>query len=396
MFESADFTEAEQIGIILGAIAVVIIIVVVLICISCSLYKRCKRRDGVNPNYAKVPRRQAHERTYNNYGSEAYGSFGQVITLAETKERRASTNMYDSKESILSEQLEEMQFLPPQDIISQNKDFGKLKLSIGYQEHSGLVITIHQVYDLPVKSYGGSTDPFVRFALLKLTESQPSFSFQTTIKHKTLNPIFEESFDAAINPMDIQLYRLTLYVCEHHKFTKPSVVGEVSLNLAEVDFTGSYRDVFNIQPSAKSYFGEICISLCYLSTSNRLIVGVLRATNLKPTAGSSQCDTCVRVTLILGGRKLKRRRTQSKENDLNPEFDELMYFEVPQEKLDKVKFLIVVTNSKKIEDPSEDTTMDELGRVLIGRKCSVLSYEHWNEMMRYPRRPFAQWYSLVE
>ncbi|XP_071942822.1 synaptotagmin-A-like isoform X2 [Antedon mediterranea] len=396
MIEISELSDTAKIGLIVGSAILLILVLLLLFCISCCIYRKYKRRDVVNPNYVKVKGRAHSERTYQYYGGEAYGSFGQALTLSETQERRANSTMYDSKESILSEQLEEMQFLPPQNGSPEDTELGKLEISLGYQENTGLIITIHQVYDLPMKNYGGSTDPFVKFTLQKISGNLPSFSFQTTIKHRTLQPVFEESFDASIHPMEIQLYRLKCYVCEHDKFTKPTVVGEIELNLEEIDFTASYRNILQLKPSVKSYFGEMCISLCYLVTSNRLIVGILRATNLQPLS-TLQCDTCVRVTLILGSRKLKRRRTQIRENDLNPEFDELMYFEVPPDKLDKVKFLVVVTNSKRaVDENSDDVTSDELGRVMIGRKCSALSYEHWSEVMRYPRRPFAQWYNLLE
>ena len=57
----------------------------------------------------------------------------------------------------------------------------------------------------------------------------------------------------------------------------------------------------------------------------------------------------------------------------------MFLFDVPQEKLERVKFLIIVTNEKLtfLSPPVGDTSENEIGRVLIGRNCSIQSNIHW-------------------
>lgn len=39
---------------------------------------------------------------------------------------------------------------------------------------------------------------------------------------------------------------------------------------------------------------------------------------------------------------------------------------------------------------------EPIGRVVIGKDAEMAQKRHWDDMLKFPRRPIAQWHSLVE
>ena len=98
----------------------------------------------------------------------------------------------------------------------------------------------------------------------------------------------------------------------------------------------------------------------------------------------------------MSGKRLWKRKTEIHYNQTSPEFHEMFIFDVPHKRLEKTKFLLVVTDERLnvMSPPVGETSENEIGRVLVGRNCSVEANVHWDEMRKQPRRPIAQWYSL--
>lgn len=53
-------------------------------------------------------------------------------------------------------------------------------------------------------------------------------------------------------------------------------------------------------------------------------------------------DPYVKVSLMCDGRRLKKRKTSTKRNTLNPVYNEAIVFDVPPESIDQISLLIAV------------------------------------------------------
>ncbi|NXU33838.1 SYT9 protein, partial [Drymodes brunneopygia] len=88
--------------------------------------------------------------------------------------------------------------------------------------------------------------------------------------------------------------------------------------------------------------GEIMFSLCYLPTAGRMTLTVIKCQNLKAMDITGASDPYVKVSLMCEGRRLKKRKTTTKKNTLNPVYNEAIIFDIPPENMDQVSLSIAV------------------------------------------------------
>ncbi|KAK1335969.1 hypothetical protein QTO34_003769 [Cnephaeus nilssonii] len=174
-------------------------------------------------------------------------------------------------------------------------------------------------------------------------------------------------------------------------------------------------------------------SLCYLPTAGRLTITVIKARNLKAmditgasggtlSDGAFSCgsrvgsyevsvrrllayiciyphrplllvastDPYVKVSMMCDGRRLKKRKTSTKRNTLNPVYNEAIVFDVPPESIDQIHLSIAVMDYDRIGHN------EIIGVCQVGNTAERLGRDHWSEMLSYPRKPIAHWHSLVE
>lgn len=125
--------------------------------------------------------------------------------------------------------------------------------------------------------------------------------------------------------------------------------------------------------------GELMFSLCYLPTAGRLTITMIKARNLKamditgasggffsntqwsqadskplannPSVSTTtfpRADPYVKVSLMCEGRRLKKRKTSTKRNTLNPVYNEAIVFDVPPENIDQISLLIAVMDYDRL------------------------------------------------
>uniref|UniRef100_A0A3B5MTG9 C2 domain-containing protein n=1 Tax=Xiphophorus couchianus TaxID=32473 RepID=A0A3B5MTG9_9TELE len=125
--------------------------------------------------------------------------------------------------------------------------------------------------------------------------------------------------------------------------------------------------------------GELMFSLCYLPTAGRLTITIIKARNLKAMDITGASDPYVKVSLMCEGRRLKKRKTSTKRNTLNPVYNEAIVFDVPPENIDQISL-----------------TQKSSLFCRVGSEAESLGRDHWNEMLTYPRKPIAHWHPLIE
>ncbi|UYV67687.1 SYT9 [Cordylochernes scorpioides] len=171
--------------------------------------------------------------------------------------------------------------------------------------------------------------------------------------------------------------------------------------------------ILNHCAAEKKDLGELLLSLCYLPTAGRLTVTVVKARSLKAMdiTGSSALtsrsdgtynlveinqaacgvtDPYVKVSLICHSKRIKKKKTSVKKSTLHPVYNEALVYDVPAENIEDVDLAV------KVIDYDMVGANEVMGCCAIGNSCVGPGRDHWLEMLENPRKPVAQWYSLVD
>ncbi|XP_068133750.1 synaptotagmin-10 isoform X1 [Hyperolius riggenbachi] len=271
------------------------------------------------------------------------------------------------------------------------KTCGKLNFTLQYDyENELLMVKIVKALDLPAKDLCGTSDPYVKIYLLPDRKKK----FQTRVHRKTLNPNFEETFQFPVAYEQLSNRKLHFSVYDFDRFSRHDMIGEVILdNLFEVSDLSREATVWKDIHCATTEsvdLGEIMYSLCYLPTAGRMTLTVIKCRNLKAMDITGSSDPYVKVSLMCEGRRLKKRKTTTKKNTLNPVYNEAIIFDIPPENMDQVSLSIAVMDYDRVGHN------EVIGVCRTGVDAEGLGRDHWNEMLAYPRKPITHWHVLTE
>uniref|UniRef100_A0A3Q3FN47 Synaptotagmin IXa n=1 Tax=Kryptolebias marmoratus TaxID=37003 RepID=A0A3Q3FN47_KRYMA len=253
-----------------------------------------------------------------------------------------------------------------------------------------LIVKIHKAEDLPAKDFSGTSDPYVKIYLLPDRKTK----HQTKVHRKTLNPVFDEVFLFPVAYSELPTRKLHFSVYDFDRFSRHDIIGQVVVDnfLDLTDFPRETKLCREIQyvSSDNVDLGDLMFSLCYLPTAGRLTITMIQARNLKAMDITGASDPYVKVSLMCDGRRLKKRKTSTKRNTLNPVYNEAIVFDVPPENIEQISLLIAVMDYDRVGHN------EVIGVCRVGNDADSLGREHWNEMLTYPRKPVAHWHPLVE
>ncbi|XP_062856875.1 synaptotagmin-9b isoform X3 [Trichomycterus rosablanca] len=268
---------------------------------------------------------------------------------------------------------------------------GRLHFIVKYDcDLEQLIVKIHRAEDLPAKDFSGTSDPYVKIYLLPDRKTK----HQTKVHRKTLNPVFDEVFLFPVAYAELNVRKLHFSVYDFDRFSRHDLIGQVVVDnfLDLPDFPGETRlcrDVLYVTADNVD-LGELMFSLCYLPTAGRLTITIIKARNLKAMDITGASDPYVKVSLMCDGRRLKKRKTSTKRNTLNPNYNEAIVFDVPPENIDQISLLIAVMDYDRVGHN------EIIGVCRVGNTAESLGRDHWNEMLTYPRKPIAHWHPLME
>ncbi|ELK23862.1 Synaptotagmin-5 [Myotis davidii] len=317
------------------ALATVVLVsgLLVFSCCFCLYRKRCRRRLG------KKSQAQAQ------------------VHLQEVKELGRS---YINKVQPEVEELEPALSGPGQQV-AEKHELGRLQYSLDYDFQSGqLLVGILQAEGLAALDLGGSSDPYVRVYLLPDKRRR----HETKVHRQTLNPHFGETFAFKVPYVELGGRVLVMAVYDFDRFSRNDAIGE------------------------QEKLGDICFSLRYVPTAGKLTVIVLEAKNLKKMDVGGLSDPYVKVHLLQGGKKMRKKKTTIKKNTLNPYYNEAFSFEVPCDLVQKVQVELTVLDYDKLGKN------EAIGKIFVGSNATGTELRHWSDMLANPRRPIAQWHSL--
>ncbi|CAL1592022.1 unnamed protein product [Knipowitschia caucasica] len=271
-----------------------------------------------------------------------------------------------------------------------SKEFrGKLLYSLDYSvPQSELTVGIKEADSLKAMDLGVSSDPYVKVYMCP----DKNKTCETKVLKNTLKPVFNESFTFQVSKAALSKSTVVMQVYDFNRFSKHNIIGEVRLQLENFDWNHvmeEWQDLSEPSRHEEENRGDICFSLRYVPTSNKLTVVILEAKNLKVMDLGGSSDPYVKVQLTLDKRKWKKRKTSVKKRTLAPYYNESFTFSVTFEQLQRVNLVIAVW------DYDTMTRNDAIGKIYLGCEASGNQLRHWADMLSNPRRPVAQWHSLL-
>ncbi|KAG8431405.1 hypothetical protein GDO86_018884, partial [Hymenochirus boettgeri] len=265
---------------------------------------------------------------------------------------------------------------------------GRVQYSLEYNfQREELTFAVKQASNLKAMDLGGTSDPYATVH----TTNAPQKKYETKVHRKTLNPVFNQSFIFKVPQKEISEISVVVLMYDFNKLLKDSVIGEMRIDLADVDLNHVIEDWKDLGPSGKiehERLGEICFSLRYVPSSGKLTVIILEAKNLKRMDADGLSDPYVKVHLALNKKKWKRKKTAVKKNTIKPYFNEAFTFDVSLEQIQKIDMIISVWDHDKVGKNKQ------IGKVFLGCEASGNALRHWSDMLAHPRRPMAQWHNL--
>ncbi|XP_065695472.1 synaptotagmin-13 isoform X1 [Patagioenas fasciata] len=216
---------------------------------------------------------------------------------------------------------------------------------------------------------------------------------QTELKKKMLHTLWEEVLRFPLTEEEMPEGTLTLTLRNCDKFSRHSIVGELKLGLANMEESfgvAQWERLKTPEKEPSTGHGEVLLSISYLPAANRLLVVIIKAKNLhskqlKDLLGN---DVSVKVTLRHQSLKLKKKQTKRAKHKINPVWNEMIMFEVPHE--------LLRASSVELEMLSQDGAGQShvLGKCSLGLHVTGTERNHWEEMLRNPRRQIAMWHQL--
>ncbi|CAM4776275.1 unnamed protein product [Rotaria magnacalcarata] len=352
--------------------ATIIIVIVVLLtlatCLACCIRRTCRKiwkKKGVKGG--------------KGIDLQAVKTFGLHKEKVQPDVEELTPNMEDNEDADSKK--------------SEAPNLGKLEYSLDYDfQKQELKVEVIQAQELPAMDMSGTSDPYVKVYVLPDKKKK----FETKVYRKTLNPVFNETFifkNLAYG--EIGGKTLVFAVYDFDRFSRHDQIGEVQIALNTVDLGKVIREIKDLTPppgerEAENKLGDICFSLRYVPTAGKLTITILEAKNLKKMDVGGLSDPYVKLSLMMNGKRLKKKKTSIKKCTLNPYYNESFTFEVPFEQIQKVQLVVTVVDYDRIG------TSEPIGKVVLGCNATGTELRHWSDMLASPRRPIAQWHSLKD
>ncbi|XP_014673889.1 PREDICTED: synaptotagmin-12-like [Priapulus caudatus] len=255
------------------------------------------------------------------------------------------------------------------------------------REVSELVVSVIQGKNLVLSDNAGSFDSYVKVMLLPDKEAK----HQTKVQRKTNNPVFKERFHFVVEPQQLDLRTVRLFVHGNDKFQRNVLIGDAEVKLSDVDLIRPFSTWFYLRDASvgkQNDLGDIMFSLSYLPTAERLTIVIVKARNLKYSDQKQNGDSFVKVYLLQNGKKINKKKTTTKRGECNPIFNEAMIFNVSAQILQSIQLRI------SISEMAADGEQLTVGHVIVGSSTSGKTLSHWNQMMTSLRKPIAMWHTV--
>ncbi|XP_063988446.1 synaptotagmin-1 isoform X2 [Diachasmimorpha longicaudata] len=283
------------------------------------------------------------------------------------------------------------------------KSLGRLHLRLKYDfDRSDLHVHLIEAHDLAGTDQGGFNDPFVKLTLSPEVDNKKR---QTPIHRNEPNPLFDQHFKFPVSHDDLQDKKLVLQVFDYDRYSRNDVVGSVRIAMEELELDSSSSSIeiwgeIAGEKKPPEEIQEVLLSLSYLPSAERLTVLILKARNLFSPQNKDTLDPFVKISLLSGDRRVKKKKTEVKKATKFPVWNEAMAFNIPASAL----------TSSAIEVCVLDANSELIGGNAIVGSCIIgpsiegnssggnaemnPSREHWTKITQSPRKGIAMWHTL--
>ncbi|XP_042527048.1 synaptotagmin-13 [Dipodomys spectabilis] len=342
------------------------------------------------------------------YGPRPAVTAPEVINYADyklgtTQETTAPTSSQAPSDSRLKKRVTEELFILPQNGVVEDvcvmetwnpekaaswNQAPKLHYCLDYdQQKAELFVTRLEAV---TSDHEGGCDCYVQGSVAIKTGSVEA---QTALKKRQLHTTWEEglALPLAEEELPTAILTLTLRTCD--RFSRHSVAGELRLGLDGVSVPLGTAQWGQLKTSAKepsTGTGEVLLSISYLPAASRLLVVLIKAKNLLSNQSKELLgkDVSVKVTLKHQAQKLKKKQTKRAKHKINPVWNEMIMFELPDDLLRASSVELEVLGQ------DEEGRSWALGHCSLGLHASGSERSHWEEMLKNPRRQIAMWHQL--
>uniref|UniRef100_T1GH69 C2 domain-containing protein n=1 Tax=Megaselia scalaris TaxID=36166 RepID=T1GH69_MEGSC len=265
---------------------------------------------------------------------------------------------------------------------SSSPTLGKLHLRVKYDYHLfDLAVHLIEAHNLCSIDDGGFREPYVRLMLNPEVDQRKR---QTLIHRGESSPYFDQNFKFPVSKDQLRGKELILQVLEYDRYSHNDVIGEVRIQLDEIDLSGDtevWGDLVRIKKPVEER-PELLVSMNYLPQAERFTVVIMKAKNL-----DTEQDPYVKLYLIQNGKRVKKKKTSSgKSNDpTNPIWNEQFVFNLPSSAVPgaSLEIYLVTTGGEA----------NAIGSCGIGPHEQGTGRQHWYDMI-HARKTTAMWHQL--
>ncbi|KAJ8300072.1 hypothetical protein KUTeg_021591 [Tegillarca granosa] len=220
----------------------------------------------------------------------------------------------------------------------EEENLGAVNCSLHYNKETHLLaVNIIQAVDLVPKDFSGTANPYCKVSLLPVHRSQ----LQTKVHHKTLEPKFDEEFIFDVSPQKLKPCCLEILIFNYDQFSRHECVGQVKLMLENIDLT----EKVDLWKGISHY--------------------------------EKQKNPFVKVSVILKGRKIKKKKTSTVHSSLNPVWNEALSFSIARDIVKDVSLELTVCHENKLGND------DILGHVRLSADADGDERVHWNDLVSF-------------
>ncbi|XP_041090001.1 synaptotagmin-like protein 1 [Polyodon spathula] len=216
---------------------------------------------------------------------------------------------------------------------------GSILFALHYDSHKGeFQIKVSRCQDL-AEAKKQRSDPYVKSYLLPDKSSHSKR--KTSVKKKSINPVFDETLKYKISMADLRSRTLNLSVWHHDPLGRNFFLGEVEVAMETWDWSDcqpAWHDLLPrtpMSPDCISSRGRISLALQFIPAgsqgSGTPLTGELHfwlkeAQNIIPTKGST-IDTFLKSYVLPDDSKSSRQKTRVVKKTLSPTFNHTMVYD---------------------------------------------------------------------
>lgn len=127
---------------------------------------------------------------------------------------------------------------------STEPQLGRLKYNIDYDFNTSVLrVNVLEAEKLPAMDLCGSSDPYVKVYLLPDRRKYE----KTKVHKKSLNPVFNETFEFPICYKDLMSRTILFMVFDYDRFSKHDIIGQVSIPVESLDLSETKDEWANLK-----------------------------------------------------------------------------------------------------------------------------------------------------